>query len=288
MKNLTGIYWIKNEARYIPEYVEFHLLQGFDHFIFYDNKSDDNLLEVISPYIESGLVEIRYYPEEVKVSKNYWLMDFCINEQKNKTKWLHFHAIDERLFCPDGKNISFFLKDYENYGGVSVAWNFFNSNNHIKRPDGLIIDNFTTAVHDREGCHIKTIIQPKYAISTIGTPHNFKYIDEKFSVDENFNIVTTSHNFLKYSYNKIKLHHYVTLSKEEFEIKMNKGLLDQAGTHYNENDRRFDDNIEWNKVHNNQNNFFEDKTLSKYSEEIKKNILERYKNRTHLLKFINH
>ena len=47
MKNLTSIYWIKNEARYIPEYIEFHLLQGFDHFIFYDNESNDNLLEVI-------------------------------------------------------------------------------------------------------------------------------------------------------------------------------------------------------------------------------------------------
>jgi hypothetical protein len=43
MKNLTSIYWIKDEARYIPEFIEFHLLQGFDYFIFYDNKSTDNL-----------------------------------------------------------------------------------------------------------------------------------------------------------------------------------------------------------------------------------------------------
>ena len=60
MKNLTSIYWIKDEARYIPEFIEFHLLQGFDHFIFYDNKSIDNLTEIIFPYIESGLAEIRY------------------------------------------------------------------------------------------------------------------------------------------------------------------------------------------------------------------------------------
>ena len=74
MYNLTSIYWIKDEVRYIPEYIEFHILQGFDHFIFYDNKSTDNLLEVIKPYIDSGLVEIRYYPDNVINKKN-----FCLN-----------------------------------------------------------------------------------------------------------------------------------------------------------------------------------------------------------------
>jgi hypothetical protein len=288
MKNLTGIYWIKNEARYIPEYVEFHLLQGFDHFIFYDNKSDDNLLEVISPYIEAGLVEIRYYPPEVNSAKNYWVMDYCIAEQKNKTKWLHFHALDERLFCPTGQNLVEFLAGYENYGGVSVAWNYFNSNGHVERPDGLIIDNFTTAIHDRKGCHIKTVIQPKYAVTTIGTPHNFRYADNKISVDENYNQVHNSHNFQYYSYNKIKLHHYVTLSKEEFEVKMNKGVLDEAGLKYSEDARRSDADYEWNKVHEAGIESFEDKSLTVFSQTIKNNIVNRYKNKTHLLECINH
>ena len=31
MYDLTGIYWIKDEAPYLPEYIEFHLMQGFDH-----------------------------------------------------------------------------------------------------------------------------------------------------------------------------------------------------------------------------------------------------------------
>lgn len=284
MKNLTGIYWIKNEARYIPEYVEFHLLQGFDHFIFYDNKSNDNLLEIISPYIEAGLVEIRYYPPEVINRNNFWLMEHCVHEQKGKSKWIHFHALDERLFCPDGKQIPNLLKDYEDYGGLSVGWIYFNSNGHVNRPNGLVIDNFTTAFNDYQ-CHIKTIIQPQYTNNHHGDPHNFFFNSGKYSVNENFKRVDGPFNPSNYSLNKIKLHHYVTMSREEFDIKMDKGLLDVAGL---ENIRRNTADPQWYQMHNTQNKFFQNTDLIKYSNQIKENIKKRYTGKEYLLEFINH
>lgn len=284
MKNLTGIYWIKDEARYIPEYVEFHLLQGFNHFIFYDNNSKDNLLEVISPYIEQGLVEIRKYPTYVNNRHNFWLMDHCNNEQKGKSKWVHYHALDERLFCPDGRKVTDLLTEYENYGGLAVAWIFFNSSGHEARPEGLVIDNFTTALEDPE-YHIKTIVQTEYVTCDIGCPHNFRYNSGRYSVDEKFNQVGDAFNPSFYSYDKIKLHHYVTMSKEEFEIKMNKGLLDIQGL---ENIRRPSAEKQWNDMHNPNNVFYHNTDLQVYSEAIKKNIRERYIGREHLLQFINH
>jgi hypothetical protein len=284
MKNLTGIYWIKDEARYIPEYVEFHLLQGFDHFIFYDNNSKDNLLEVISPYIEQGLVEIRKYPNNVTNRHNFWLMDHCNNEQKGKSKWVHYHALDERLFCPDGRKVTDLLTEYENYGGLAVAWIFFNSSGHETRPEGLITDNFTTALEDNM-CHIKTIVQTKYVTTSVGTPHNFRYNSGKHTVDEKFNAVNDSFNSNHYSYDKIKLHHYVTMSKEEFEIKMNKGLLDVQGL---ENKRRPSAEKQWEDMHDPNHIFHENRDLQIYSETIKNNIKNRYIGREHLLQFINH
>lgn len=282
MYNLTGIYWIKNEARYIPEYIEFHLLQGFDHFIFYDNNSDDNLLEVVSPYIQEGLLEIRNYPPEVTSQKNFWVMDYCIHEQRGKSKWIHYHALDERLFCPDGKNLIEFLRDYENYGGLSVAWILFNSHGHIKRPDGLTSDNFTTALDD-PNCHIKTIIRPEKAISTIGNPHNFNF-HQTYAVDEKFNIVSGPFNKENYSFDLIKLHHYVCMSEEEFNIKQNKGLLDNSI----EDKRRPEADSQWLSLHDSINSYYEDTSLLKYSEETKRNIVKRYSGKEHLLQYINH
>lgn len=282
MYNLTGIYWIKDEARYIPEYVEFHLLQGFDHFIFYDNGSNDNLLEVISPYIKEGIVDIRYYPPEVTSRKNFWIMDHCIKEQIGKSKWVHYHALDERLFCPDGKNLVDFLKAYEEYGGVSVGWHLFNSNGHTKRPDGLVIENFTNAFHDGH-CHIKTIIQPEKAICTIGNPHNFHF-HSNHSVDENFNIVSGPFHPDNYSMQKIKLNHYVTMSEEEYWIKSNKGLLDISL----ENATRPNADEHWLSAHNQNLNYFENKELIKYVDIVRNNISKRYNGKENLLEYINH
>ena len=285
VKNLTGVYWIKNEARYIPEYVEFHLLQGFDHFIFYDNKSDDNLLEVISPYIEAGVVEIRYYPDDLKISKNFWIMETCTFEQRGKTKWLHYHALDERLFSPEGRNLVELLKEYDNYSGLCVGWTLFNSNDHVNRPNGLIIDNFTTYLNDGHK-HIKTIIQPEKTINAANNPHNFNYLNNGFSVDENFKRVDGPwNNMNEYTANKIKLHHYVTMSREEYDIKQNKGLLD-----INQEDVRRENSDElWNAYHAHPENCHKDDSLAiKYSQIVKQNILERYKNKEHFLEHINH
>ena len=47
----------KNEAPYIKEWIEFHKFVGFTKFYFYDNESEDNTVDILKPYIDSGLVE---------------------------------------------------------------------------------------------------------------------------------------------------------------------------------------------------------------------------------------
>ena len=158
MYDLTGIYWIRNEGPYLPEYIEFHLLQGFDHFIFYDNDSTDRTEELMAPYVEEGLVELRKYPPELTFGgvmnpkglcdqmgcggKPRWVQNYCAHEQIQHSKWIHYHAIDERIFCPDGAKLPDRLKDYEEFPGVSVGWKLFNSNDHLTKPKGLVIENY--------------------------------------------------------------------------------------------------------------------------------------------------
>lgn len=232
MYNLTAIYWIKNETRYLPEWIEFHLIQGFDHFIFYDNESNDGLYDVMQPYIEEGIVEIRKYPKILHPpaksgppnSKNFWVMDYCIEEQIGKSRWIHFHAVDEFTFMKDGSKVSDFLKNFESIGALSIEWEYFNSNGHVKRPEGLMIENYTEACLDPKH-HVKTIIRPDMAYSTAGNPHTFIMKNGMSPVNEKGNLVngplSNDHNF-----EKIKNHHYVTRSKEEFEEKNSKGVLD--------------------------------------------------------------
>tara|TARA_R100001530_G_scaffold129823_1_gene100368 strand:- start:171 stop:980 length:810 start_codon:yes stop_codon:yes gene_type:complete len=267
MHNLTGVYWIKDEGPYLEEYIEFHLLQGFDHFIFYDNGSTDNTFEVLNPYIAKGLVELRKYPEEVTKRKNFWVMATCIKEQRGKSKWIHFHAIDERLYSPTGKQLPDLLENYESYAGVCVGWLLVTNNGHETKPDGLIIENYTKVIDDEQK-HIKTIIQPDKTREIYPlNPHNFFYIGDNYAVDENFNKIDGPFNTANpYTLNIFKNYHYVTMSREEFECKMNKGVLDHNDSeHY----RRPDADIRWSRVNNKPHLEREDLDLLQFVDEIK-------------------
>jgi len=59
---LSVVALVKNEAEYIGEWLEYHLLQGVEKFYIYDNESTDKLQAVLKPYIEAGIVECIYYP----------------------------------------------------------------------------------------------------------------------------------------------------------------------------------------------------------------------------------
>jgi hypothetical protein len=285
--NLTGVYWIKNEARYIPEYVEFHLMQGFDHFIFYENGSNDNLLEIIKPY--GDLIEIRDLPE-TGMARNLWLSKHCCEDQKYKSKWLDFRSLDERVFCPDGRQIPDFLKDYEQYGGVAVGWEEFNSNGHKTRPEGLIIEHYTQTCKDA-GCHVKTICRPEVALMFGGNPHNFNYLPGYYTVTENRLKVDFAHFPEDYHLEKIKAHHYRTLSEEEFNVKMNKGALDRIDM---ENKRRAQAEDEWEYTHGRPSGRWGTTTLGfndsllKWVQPVRDAIAKRYTGFEYLLPYINH
>ncbi|KAH6588984.1 hypothetical protein BASA50_010340 [Batrachochytrium salamandrivorans] len=62
---------IRNKARYVPEWIEFHLLQGFDRFVIYDDRSTDGLKEILDPYIKMDVVEYLLWPEDAdKVNRS--------------------------------------------------------------------------------------------------------------------------------------------------------------------------------------------------------------------------
>lgn len=290
MKELTAIYWIKNEARYIPEYLEFHLLQGFDHFILYNDGSTDSLIEVCAPY--GDLVEIRDMPTHDVGPKNFWVMNRCIEEQRGKSRWIHFHALDERLFCPSGQRVVDFLRDYEEFGGLAVGWILFNSNGHILRPDGLVIDNYTRGLED-DMYHVKTLVQPSKTVGHGGTPHNFVHLPGFCTVDENRRPMSgpvmkppTPGRFDPTGYPRelIRLHHYQVMSREEYVEKANKGILDRKeaeGVSRGEAD--------WVRYHADTNTYRVETVLGdRYSETIKRNLLNRFSDRPDLLEQICH
>jgi hypothetical protein len=143
---------VHNEAEYIAEWIEYHIYIGVGKFIIYDNESDDNIKEILKPYINRGIVEYFFLPGKILElfkykSKKEHLQEmkrWCHNVQyhayadaikryKYFTFWLAFIDIDEFIVPISTKTLPEFLHDFENQAGIEIFWLLYGSGGHIKK-----------------------------------------------------------------------------------------------------------------------------------------------------------
>lgn len=226
---------VKNEARYIREFILFYQATGADRIYLYDNDSTDNLLEEIEPFLKSGLVVYVKWPGKIVQTAAY---RDAVRRTRNRTTWLAVIDADEFLFSPKG-NMPEQLRHYEDYPAVGVNWRAFGPNSHDRRPAGLIMDNYTTTPAGEDylpNCHIKSIVQPKKVLTT-NHPHFSYYRKNELAVNErkekigNRNAYTYSAGraFTEDCHTEVfQINHYQTKSLEDLEEKCSRGYADGA------------------------------------------------------------
>jgi hypothetical protein len=101
---------VKNEGQYIAEWIEYHLLVGVNKFYIYDNESEDNLKEVLVPYIQMGIVEHTYCPSRAKQLYTY---NDILEKARKETYWLAIIDCDEFLVPVSTTSVSSILKEFE-------------------------------------------------------------------------------------------------------------------------------------------------------------------------------
>lgn len=272
MKRLTAAIGVKNEASYIPEWIEFHILQGFDHFLVYDNDSTDDLEAKLKTYTGEGLVQILKVPDEFKNNgAGVWILQDAVKLCRDLTQWLFITAVDEYVFCPGGMKVIDFLREFSHQAALAISWRMFNSNGHESRVPGLVIERFTAAY--KEGTpHIKSIIQPKL-IQSIHNPHFFLAHAPWQTVNENHQVVISAHPVdMKPLDTRIRINHYWTMSRAEFNEKMNKGRSDVPGQ---DGVRRQGAEDLWNHAHHPDNQLGEDASAVKFADKVKLALARR-------------
>ncbi len=213
---------VKNEAPYIQEWLDYHISMGVEHFYIYDNESDDNLVDLLTPYIEKNIITYTFWPGQAQQIIAY---NDALKKYKYESRWLAVIDIDE-FICPTAKiKIPSLLKDYESYAGLAINWITFDSNGHICKPQGNVLENYTRINKNYQNQEInfavKSIVNPRETLKLY--IHNHEFTDKNFDVDEDFNPVGFYWN-TNVPVKKIRVNHYRTKSKEEFLAKIEKGL----------------------------------------------------------------
>ena len=214
---------MKNNAPYVKEWLDYHLLAGVDHFYIYDNESTDNYDEIIKPYVDSGIVTTMKTP--------VWSMGIpayteSIKNFKFESRYIAFIDQDEFLF-PKSKStitevVDEVLSPNPNAAALCANWILYGSNNLEKADYSIgVLDRFT-ARDVNVNKHIKTIANPRM-VNFFPNPHYAIYFDGKFSVNENGKPFAGPFND-ELTADKICVNHYYTKSKEEYEKKIEAGM----------------------------------------------------------------
>lgn len=224
---------VKNEARYIREFILFYQETGADRIYLYDNDSEDNLMEEIEPFLKEGFVVYKRWPGKASQTAAY---RDAIRNTKKRTKWLAIIDADEFLFSPK-KAMPDMLREYEEYPGVGANWVMFGPSGHITSPQGLVMDNYKMTLANWNSvinCHIKSIVQPK-KVSCIHHTHYARYKKGKYAVDsqrdpiDNYSavILRTGRAFTPVSRSDVfRINHYNTKSLEDLKKKCARGYSD--------------------------------------------------------------
>jgi len=243
--NLSIAAIMKNEKPYLKEWIEYHRLQGVEHFYLCDNGSTDATKQYLEPYIKNGLIT---YIEMPGTNKQLSCYEKIVADYKNDTKWLAIIDLDEFLVPLKAKNMQSFLREFKDASEVSLHWMNYGDSGAIKRSDGLVTEFFTA--HGRFLNHtVKSIVRPKDVIDfkAFGSNHYVKVKGK--SVNEYHQPVDYMLN-MHISGDKARVNHYIVKSFAEFLYKKQRGHPEGTPINYgyyffhNENDIKEDKSIE--------------------------------------------
>jgi hypothetical protein len=98
---------VNNEGRWMPEWVLFHRLLGFDHFYVYDDSSTDDTRDVVRALAELGWATLHTdvsslqrelnirVPAHVLFTPQFVIVQHAARTYAHETEWLAFFDVDE-------------------------------------------------------------------------------------------------------------------------------------------------------------------------------------------------
>lgn len=265
---------VKNEGKYIIEWLEYHLLVGVEHFYIYDNESTDNLYGLLKDYIDKGIVTYHYWPGRVQQLATY---NHAIDHYKYDVKYMAFIDADEFIVPVSGEQIPDIIDNIlENHfgfpangiaAGIGVNWRTYGTSFHKTAAEGLITKNYTYRGADLswKNICIKTICDPRKVVGFSKNPHEVDYIGEYHSISENGSYIKGPW-FHDSICNKLRINHYFSKSTEELLQRISKGKADSNVVYTKEMIERSLEQaeVECNKVY--------DFIMEKYVDELEKRV----------------
>lgn len=237
---------LKNEGRYLREWIEFYIKQGVEHFYLYDNESTDNSRDDLCDF------EALITWHKVKgTAQQRFAYNHAVQNYQRETEWCAFLDVDEFLYsgryeiestgflsgAVEKKLLS--LKDtieesYDNdiIAGIAVHWLLFGSSGHLEYSDEPVTRRFTRRAEEVNP-HVKSIMRLPMTYSMGNNVHTFRA--HGAIVNEHFSELGMEYgNRSPATADILRINHYVTKSRAECLEKTKRGRADTGEKHAEE------------------------------------------------------
>jgi hypothetical protein len=234
---LTACAIVNNERPYILEWVVYHRLVGFDHFLIYDNDSTDDTASALRAFIDKGVVEYKRWPGPKRAAQEA-MLDDCFNWRNPfPSRWMAHFDIDEFLLALSQGEVSeaallgkepFILHrllarfERRKQGTVVLDRMDFGTSGHAERPAGLVVQQYTNRLVKlcvRQEAKGKLLVLSE-ALASHNGAHDPPTLHPGWSVAFANGRNWTSTDF-RVTFEPIRLNHYITRSYQECVDKAN-------------------------------------------------------------------
>ncbi len=166
----------KNESAFVLEWLAFHRVVGFEHFIIADNGSNDGTRELLAKLTQLGLVTALDFSTNDERKPQLPAYSYILKLCPADVDVLAFIDADEFIFPMDDAETLLPLMERlfspEDVSAVALNWATFGSSGHLFMDQGLVLERFTKHAAQAFGVnhHFKSIVRPS-RVNCFDNPH---------------------------------------------------------------------------------------------------------------------
>ncbi len=221
---------LRDERRYLMEWIAYHRLLGVGRFLLFDNESADGSEVILGELKRLGLADVAPIPGRgPHVQPTAYLAGARF--LAGKADFVAFIDIDEFLVAePDLPSA---LADTPaDVGAIGVCQMVFGANGRALYEPDLVISRFTARAEVACGEHrwVKIVARPE-CVGAFTSSHSVELARGRQVMTDGGPFVAASHagEANRICHARIRLHHYMLKSREEFGWKQLRGDLTDVG-----------------------------------------------------------
>lgn len=223
---------MKNEDRYVDEWIMYNKYLGFDFIQLYDNNKNGSAKIAYLPQKYGDFVRVQHLPGSSIQVKAY---NMCAKQYEDEKYWAAFIDGDEFIVLRKHESIPHLLSGLDaNVGALSINRIFFGSNGHLHYTNAPVLQRFTARKSSVDN-YVKTIV---YLPDAVRIDNHYARVKKgKLRVDCHNRVIRTESINNNTSEDVAAIYHYYTKSFDEFRAKRLRGdaYKSSRGTRYHEN-----------------------------------------------------